>query len=58
MPDEILKSLVLLDPEFYLKIQENCYKRVQNNFRWSIVTKKLKALYVKIKQLHLLEPKE
>jgi starch synthase len=48
IPDEILKSLVLLDPGFYNKIRENCHKRVENNFRWSIVSKKLIGLYNKI----------
>ena len=48
IPDEILKSLVLLDPEFFLKIRENCYRRVENNFRWSIVSKKLIELYSKL----------
>jgi starch synthase len=48
IPDNILKSLVLLDADIYSKIKENCYKRVQNNFRWSIVTKKLINLYSKI----------
>ena len=51
IPDDILKSLVLLDAEFYHKIKENCYKRVENNFRWSIVTKKLIILYTKILEM-------
>ncbi|MFX0080793.1 MAG: glycosyltransferase [Candidatus Hodarchaeota archaeon] len=50
IPDEILKSLVLLNPSFYHKIKENCYKRVENNFRWSKVSKKLISLYIKIKE--------
>jgi starch synthase len=58
VPDEILKSLVLLDPDVYNKIKENCYKRVENNFRWSIVTKKVRDLYNNIKQLHALETRE
>jgi starch synthase len=53
IPDEIIKSLVLLDPDFYLKIRENCYKRVVNNFRWNIVSKKLSEFYTKIIKLHL-----
>jgi len=52
IPDEIIKSLVLLDPDFYHKIKENCYKRVENNFRWRIVSKKLRELYTKIKDLN------
>jgi starch synthase len=53
IPDEILKSLVLLDPKYYNKIKENCYKRVEHNFRWSIVSKKLIELYTMIKNLRL-----
>ncbi len=45
IPDEVIKSRVILDPHFYQKIRENCYNRVQNNFRWNIVTKKLIKLY-------------
>lgn len=48
IPDEIIKSLVLLDPYFYNKIRENCYRRVEKNFRWKIVSKKLANLYSKI----------
>ncbi len=53
IPDKILESLVLLDPNFYIKIKENCHKRVENNFRWSIVSKKLIELYDLIKNLHV-----
>ena len=52
IPDEILKSLVLLDPDFYHKIKENCYKRVEKNFRWRKVTKKLILLYSKLINFH------
>jgi len=48
IPDEIIKSLVLLDPHFYNKIKENCYKRVKTNFTWSIVSKKLANLYLNL----------
>ncbi|MFX0144729.1 MAG: glycosyltransferase [Candidatus Hodarchaeota archaeon] len=51
IPDKILESLVLLDPNFYNKVKENCYKRVTNNFRWNIVSKKLIELYNSIKSL-------
>ncbi len=51
IPDKILESLVLLDPSYYNKIKENCYKRVENNFRWSIVSKKLIDLYTLIKNI-------
>jgi len=53
IPDEILKSLVLLDPDFYHKIKENCYKRVEKNFRWRKVTKKLILLYNQIRNFHV-----
>jgi starch synthase len=58
IPDEILKSLVLLDSDFYQKIRENGYKRVENNFRWETVSQKLKELYRKAEQLYALELKE
>ena len=38
IPDEILKSLVLLNPNYFSMIKENCYKRVEKNFRWKIVS--------------------
>ncbi len=53
IPDKILESLVLLDPNYYNKIKENCYNRVEKNFRWSIVSKKLIELYTIIKNLRL-----
>lgn len=49
IPDEIIKSQVLLNPNYYNKVRENCYKRVKNNFRWEIVSKKLADLYERIK---------
>ncbi|MFX0036153.1 MAG: glycosyltransferase [Candidatus Hermodarchaeota archaeon] len=55
IPDKILESLVLLDPKYYNKIKENCYKRVENNFRWSIVSKKLIELYTMIKNFRTLK---
>ncbi|GAG97455.1 unnamed protein product, partial [marine sediment metagenome] len=48
IPDEIIKSHVLLDPYYFLKIKENCYKRVKTNFTWSIVSKKLADLYLNL----------
>ena len=53
IPDEIIKSLVLLDPNYYTKIRENCYKRVENNFRWKIVSKKIVLLYQKIQKIQI-----
>ena len=52
IPDETLKSLVLLDPDFILKVKENCFKRVENNFRWKRVSEKLGKIYSKLGQLH------
>jgi starch synthase len=49
IPDEIIKSRVLIDKKYYLKIKQNCYERVKNNFRWNIVSLKLIELYNKIK---------
>jgi starch synthase len=51
IPDGVIKSRVLLKANYYDKMKENCYNRVKNNFRWSIVSKKLIALYSKIKNL-------
>ncbi len=51
IPDKILESLVLLDPNYYNKIKENCYKRVEHNFRWKTVSMKLIELYTLIKNL-------
>ena len=51
IPDKILESLVLLNPNYYNKIKENCYNRVENNFRWKIVSQKVIELYKSIKIL-------
>ena len=48
IPDEVIKSHVLLNPNFFFNIKENCYKRVKENFTWSIVSKKLALLYQNI----------
>jgi starch synthase len=53
IPDKILESLVLLNPNYFNQIKENCYKRVEHNFRWSIVSRKLIELYTFIKALRL-----
>ncbi len=45
IPDEVIKSHVLLNHTFFNSIKENCYKRVKENFTWSIVSKKLALLY-------------
>jgi len=52
IPDEILKSRILLDADYIDKIRENGYNRVKYNFRWNIVSKKLMGLYQKIKDLY------
>ncbi|MFW9989646.1 MAG: glycosyltransferase [Candidatus Odinarchaeota archaeon] len=53
IPDKILESLVLLDPNYFNKVRENCQKRVETNFRWNIVSKKLIELYFMIKKIRL-----
>lgn len=51
IPDEIIRPQVLKNAHFYNKIKENCYKRVENNFRWNIVSKKLIDLYKEVTEL-------
>ena len=53
IPDEIVKSRVLLDPNYFNIIKENCIKRVKNHFTWEIVTQKLIQLYLKIEKRDL-----
>jgi len=48
IPDEVIKSHVLLNPQFFYNLKENCYKRVKDHFTWSLVTKKLALLYEKL----------
>ncbi len=48
IPDDIIKSRVLLDANYIDKIRENSANRVKFNFRWEIVSKKLIELYGKI----------
>ncbi|MBY8987414.1 MAG: glycosyltransferase [Candidatus Lokiarchaeota archaeon] len=45
IPDEIIKAHVLLNPSYFFMIKENCYKRVKENFTWSIVSRKLAQFY-------------
>ena len=45
IPDPVLKSQVLIEPNYFDKIKENCYNRVKNNFRWPLVSKKLVDIY-------------
>jgi len=48
IPDEIIKSRVLLDSSYYYKIKENGYKRVKKYFTWGIVSKKLANMYLNL----------
>jgi len=54
IPDEIIKSRVLLNPNYYNIIRENCMKRVKNHFTWKIVSKKLITLYTEIQKIHFI----
>ncbi|MHA1486357.1 MAG: glycosyltransferase [Promethearchaeota archaeon] len=45
IPDEVIKSHVLLNPQFFYILKENCYRRVKEHFTWSSVSKKLALLY-------------
>ncbi len=46
-----LRKKVIEDNLYYDKIKENCLKRVEENFRWKIVSKKLLSLYNRSKKL-------
>ncbi len=52
IPDKIIRNLALSDRNYYSKIKDNCYRRVNTFFRWQIVTKKLKELYRKVMKLY------
>jgi glycosyltransferase involved in cell wall biosynthesis len=47
IPDEVIKSHILLNPNYFQNIKENCYKRVKENFTWAIVSRKLAQFYGK-----------
>ena len=51
--NEKIKSQVLLNAMYYERIKDNCYKRVQQNFRWNIVSQKLELLYLKLSELQI-----
>ena len=53
IPDAVIKSNVLLNPEFFDHIKENCYKRVKQNFSWKVVSQKLIELYLKLFNMQL-----
>lgn len=52
IPDEIIKSRVLLNPNYFNIIRENCSNRVKSHFTWKMVSKKLNILYSEIQGLH------
>ena len=52
IPEKNIKSLVLADFSLYYKIQDNCQKRVEENFTWEIVSKKLIKIYTMIQKLN------
>ncbi|MFX1311516.1 MAG: glycosyltransferase [Promethearchaeota archaeon] len=54
IPDDIIKSRVLIDANYFYHIRENCIRRVKNNFTWKKVSKKLIELYSKILEIHSL----
>ncbi|TFG23833.1 MAG: glycosyltransferase, partial [Promethearchaeota archaeon] len=51
IPDFKLRDIVLSDTKFYNKIKENCYRRVNESFRWQKVTQKLKEIYKQVIKL-------
>ena len=51
--NEKIKSQVLMNAMYYERIKDNCYKRVQQNFRWNIVSQKLELLYLKLSELQI-----
>ncbi len=52
IPDEKIKKLVKKDPQYFNRVRENCYIRVDNNFRWKKVSQKLKQLYFGLIELN------
>lgn len=46
--DSKIERLVMENSQYFTKIRENCYKRVENNFRWEQVSQKLKELYSRL----------
>lgn len=51
IPDPKIRDLNQKYPNYYDKIRENCYNRVENHFRWSKVSK-LERLYNQIISLY------
>ncbi|MEJ2251282.1 MAG: glycogen/starch synthase [Candidatus Lokiarchaeota archaeon] len=52
IPIESIREITESDPNYYNKLRENCYNRVNNYFRWAQVSKKLIELYNKVKGLY------
>jgi len=52
IPDDKIKALIKKDPQYFSKLRENCYKRVDKNFRWKKVSKKLRKLYYRLIELN------
>ena len=48
IPDQKMRELNQKYLNYYDKIRENCYQRVENHFRWNIVAKKLGQIYKQI----------
>ncbi|TXT58231.1 MAG: GDP-mannose-dependent alpha-(1-6)-phosphatidylinositol monomannoside mannosyltransferase [Promethearchaeota archaeon] len=49
---EELRAQLEKDPQYFTKIKQYCYNRVENHFRWRIVSKKLINLYTDIQKIH------
>ncbi|MBD3197294.1 MAG: glycosyltransferase [Candidatus Lokiarchaeota archaeon] len=45
IPDHKIVEILKSNPYIYEKLQSNCIDRVENNFRWNIVSQKLRILY-------------
>ena len=52
IPDLYLKDIVLSDTKIYDRIKENCYRRVNQSFRWQKVTQKLIEIYKQVINLY------
>ncbi len=45
IPDEKIRNIVKQNPSYYEVMRNNCYKRVENHFRWNLVSRKLEQIY-------------
>ena len=50
--DKEIRKLAGKNPSYYTKMKENCYKRVEDQFRWTEVSERLRMLYKQIINLH------